>query len=272
MVIRQVASRVARMFPELRGQLVQAGIHDKPDDFVKKIIVNALYLSLGIGLLLFFASSKIKPLLFISIFAIPVIFFGMFMFMIKSPSVYIKKKEREIDREIMFAGRFLLIQVGSGVSLYNSMVSLSSHKGCIGDEFRKIVSKVRMGVHIEKAIDETIRDSPSSNLRRLLWQILNSLKTGSELAKSLESVLEQIAREQLIEVQNYGKKLNPIAMFYMMLAVIIPSLGVTMMIVVSSLVSFQIKLPILIGLAVGLGFFQFMFLSIIKSMRPAVEL
>lgn len=271
-MINNISRRIVKYFPELKNNLFQAGIHDKPEFFVKKALLNALYMSVGLTLVLGFFFFKTVALFVGVILFSPLLFFGIFMFIIKSTSVYLKKKEKEIDREIMFAGRFLLIQIDSGVSLFNSMLSLSKHNGFVAQEFRRIVYKVRMGVHIEKAIDETISDTPSSNLRRLLWQILNSLKTGAELAQSLESVLDQIGREQLIEVQNYGKKLNPIAMFYMMLAVIIPSLGVTMLIVITSLLSFQIKLPILLGFAVAIGFFQFMFLNIIKSMRPPVEI
>jgi hypothetical protein len=41
-------------------------------------------------------------------------------------------------------------------------------------------------------------------------------------------------KEQKISVQDYGKKLNPLAMFYMMIAIIIPSLGVTMIVVLAT--------------------------------------
>lgn len=269
-MLDSISHRLAKAFPELKNNLYQAGIHEKPEVFVKKALINAFYLSFG--LVLFFGFLFLRSKFFLLLLAFPIPFVFMFLFMLKTSTVYMKKKEKEIDREIMFAGRFLLIQIDSGVSLYNAMASLSRHKGFVSEEFRRIVSKVKMGVHVEKALEETIKDTPSSNLRRLLWQILNSLKTGSELSRSLESVLEQIGREQLISVQNYGKKLNPIAMFYMMLAVIIPSLGITMMIVVTSLLSFTISLPVLIGLAFGIGFFQFMFLNIIKSMRPPVEI
>lgn len=271
-MLNRVSNRLARMFPELKNTLLQSGLNLKVEEFVNKILKNSLTFSIGITLFLALIFIKSTTLLITAIVAFPIIWVLLFLFFIKTPNVYMKRKEKEIDKEIMFAGRFLLVQVDSGVSLYNAMSSLAKHKGFVAEEFRRIVSKIKMGVHLETAIDETIRDTPSSNLRRMLWQVLNSLKTGSEISRSLESVLEQIGREQLISVQNYGKKLNPIAMFYMMLAVIIPSLGITMLIVVSSLVSLQIKLPILIGIAIALGFFQFMFLNIIKSMRPAVEL
>jgi flagellar protein FlaJ len=96
------------------------------------------------------------------------------------------------------------------------------------------------------------------------------LKTGSDISESLKAVVEQITREQIIEIQTYAKKLNPLAMFYMIIAVILPSLGITMLIVLSSFVSISLDLTILIAIAVMLGLLQLMFYAIIKSSRPAV--
>ena len=59
-------------------------------------------------------------------------------------------------------------------------------------------------------------------------------------------------------------------MFDMILAVIVPSLGISMLIIMSSLIGLTINLTILIIVVFLMAFVQFMFLSIIKSSRPAV--
>ena len=83
--------------------------------------------------------------------------------------------------------------------------------------------------------------------------------------------MDQITKDQINEVNKYGKKLNPLAMFYMIIAVIMPSLGVTMLIILSSFIKFELSLTILISLALFLGFIQFMFISMVKFSRPAIE-
>ena len=83
--------------------------------------------------------------------------------------------------------------------------------------------------------------------------------------------MEQIAREQTIEINKYSKKLNPFAMFYMIIAVILPSLGITMLVVLSSFLEFELSLTIFLIIAFFLGFVQFIFLSLIKFSRPAIE-
>ena len=131
-----------------------------------------------------------------------------------------------------------------------------------------MIDKVDFGTAMEDALNEVIATTPSPNLRRVLWQILNSFKTGSNVTGSLNVVLDQIGREQQITIKEYGKKLNPIAMFYMMIAIIVPSLGITMLSVLASFLGWNISLGILIVIVILIGFVQFMFLAIIKSSRP----
>jgi len=202
---------------------------------------------------------------------IPIIFFILFSYLLKLPDVTISKKEKGISKEIVFAGRHLIIELESGVPLYNALINVSKNYEVIGKYFKEIVNKVNLGTSMEDALTEAVEYIPSDDFRRLLWQILNSIRTGSDTAKSLESVLEQIAREQTIEVNEYSKKLNPLAMFYMIIAVILPTLGVTMLIVFSSFIDIEISLTVLLVIAFLLAFTQFMFLSIIKFSRPAVE-
>ena len=199
-------------------------------------------------------------------------FFIMFFYMLKVPDVKILRKGREISREIVFAGRFMIIELESGVSLYDAMVNVSKNYEVIGEYFKEIIDKVSMGTTMEDAINETIKTTPSSDLTKVLWQILNSLRTGADISSSLSNILDQIVREQIIDVKEYGRKLNPLAMFYMMVAIIVPSLGITMLIVLTTFISVKLDLAALLAIALSLGFIQYMFFSIIKSSRPAVEI
>jgi pilus assembly protein TadC len=131
---------------------------------------------------------------------------------------------------------------------------------------------MNLGTPLTDALNETIDNCPSDELRKVLWQILNSLRVGSEITGAIQSVLDQVVREQKIAVVEYGRKLNPMAMMYMMAAIIVPSLGTTMLVVMATFLGFQLNMTILLILAGLLLFVQFMFLAMIRSSRPAVEL
>lgn len=244
---------------------------DSPDEFVKKTFFTSFYSTTGLLFAFVAAFSKIKWLMITVCILFPMVFVGLFLYFIKLPDVKIIKKRKEIDKEVVYAGRFLIVELSSGVLLYNAMVNVAKSYKEIGKTFREIIDSIDLGTPIEDAINTAIEYTPSSDFRRVLWQIINALRTGSDVSESLRSVVDQITREQVIEIKTYAKKLNPLAMFYMIIAVILPSLGITMLIVLSSFISMELNLASLIGIAVLLGLLQLMFFVVIKSSRPAVS-
>ncbi|MEM4397894.1 MAG: hypothetical protein QW757_04700, partial [Candidatus Woesearchaeota archaeon] len=99
-----------------------------------------------------------------------------------------------------------------------------------------------------------------------------SLRTGSDVASPINTVVETLIKEQKIAVNEYARKLNPLAMFYMMIAIIMPSLGITMLTIVALFLGIKLELTILLTIAFLIGFIQFMFVAMINSIRPPVEL
>ena len=269
--LNAVFQRIAKTFPGLKIKLKQAGMEDKPEDFIKKTFVSAFYMTTGLVIALFLVLAKLNVLKGFLFFIVPIVFIVMFFYMIRLPDVKISKKEREISKEIVFAGRFIIIELESGVTLYNAMLNVSRNYETIGRYFKEITDKVDLGTSMEDALDEAVEFIPSNDFRKILWQIINSIRTGSNVSKSLYSVMEQITKDQMTEVNKYGKKLNPLAMFYMIVAVILPSLGITMLIILSSFIQFELSLTILLALAGFLGFVQFMFIAMVKFSRPIIE-
>ena len=263
--------RIAKASPGLRLKLKQAGMEDKPEDFIRKTFISAFYMTTGLVVFLFLILAKLNVLKGALFLIVPIIFFVMFFYMIRLPDVKITRKEKEISKEIVFAGRFIIIELESGVPLYNAMLNVSKNYDVIGKYFKEITDKVDLGTSMEDALNEAVEFIPSNDFRKILWQIINSIRTGADVGKSLYSVMEQITKDQITEVNKYGKKLNPLAMFYMIVAVILPSLGMTMLIILSSFIKFEISLTILIALAFFLGFVQFMFIAMVKFSRPAIE-
>ncbi|MBN2458657.1 type II secretion system F family protein [Candidatus Woesearchaeota archaeon] len=258
---------ISRNIPELKLKLAQARLRDDPEQYIKKTTMTAVFLTTAL-LIIAFAFTK-KPNIFL---LFPMVFFFAFFYFLRYVDVKIERIKKDINQEIIFAGRFLIIELESGVPLYNAFMNLGKNYQIIGSYFNEIVEKVNLGTTMEDALNEIIAITPSPELRKLLWQLLNSMKTGADVAGSLNAVIEQIVRQQQIAVKEYGRKLNPLAMFYMMMAVIVPSLGTTMLIVIATFMGFTLPLSFLVILAGLVGFMQFMFFAIIKSARPPMEL
>ncbi len=270
-ITQGIFERIARSMPDLKIKLNKAGMLDKPEFFIRKTLMTSFYMAFGTCFSLFLIFAKYKlPLIIIAVL-FPIMLAILFFYMLKLPDVKISKKEKEISKEIIFASRHLVIELESGVPLYNALINISENYETLGKYFKEIIDKVNLGTPLEEALNEAVETIPSDDFRRILWQILNSLRSGSDIVESLNTVIEQVVRQQTILVNKYGRKLNPLSMFYMIIAVILPSLGITMLIILSSFIDLELNLTILIFISFMLGFMQFMFLSIIKFSRPAIE-
>ncbi len=270
--ILPVFAKIAKGLPALKLHLNQAGMDMKPEAFVQKTFISSFYLAFGVVIFLFFMLLRLETSLLFLVPLFLVLIFGLFTYMLKIPQARGIQKAKEIDKEIVYAGRFIQIELESGVPLYNALATAAKSYKHIGAHLQEIVDKIELGTPIETALNETIEFTPSEKFRKVLWQIVNSLKTGAEVSKSLEATLDQISKEQLIEIKAYGHKLNPIAMFYMIVAIIVPSLGMAMLVILSTFLGFNLTFPLLMTISAFIAFIQFMFIAIIKMSRPAVEI
>ncbi len=258
---------LVRRFPGLKLKLLQARMIETPEHYLRKTVFTSVFAGLALLFVVFtFVPNAIVFLFF------PVLFFIAFVYFLGYVDLRIEHIKRDINKEIVYAGRFLIIEVESGVPLYQAFRNLAKNYETIGAYFQELVERIDLGTSMEEAMNELITITPSPELRKMLWQLLNSLKTGSEVSTALISVFDQIVREQQIAMKEYGRKLNPLAMFYMMVAIIVPSLGTIMLIVLTSFLGFNLTLAAYAVIAGFIGFMQFMFLAVIRSSRPSMDM
>ncbi|MFT4260991.1 MAG: type II secretion system F family protein [Candidatus Woesearchaeota archaeon] len=254
------------LVPELSIKLRQAGIADEPDDYIKKTVVSSFFAAIGLSFIFFLFFPSFST--FLTVFLLYPI---LFLYFLRYVDIKIQKLKRLIDQEIIFAGNFLIIELESGVPIHKAFENIEKNYEVVGVYFGDIINRVYLGTSLEDAINETMIISPSPNLRRILWQVLNSLRSGADIGASLTSVINHVVRDQQIAVKEYGKKLSPLAMFYMMVSIIVPSLGITMLIVLATFLGLNITMPVYLTIALILGFIQFMFLSMVQSQRPPIS-
>jgi len=166
----------------------------------------------------------------------------------------------------------ILIHLNSGVSLFDVFVHIStSDYGEVSIIFNKMIKKINAGMPQIEALEEIVKNNPSPFFRKSIWQLINGMKSGSNVRKVLKNIIDSLSKEQIIQIETYGSQLNPLAMFYMLIVIIIPSLGVTFITVISSFFSSGLdNRIILVLLFVFVFLFQIMFLGIIKTKRPSL--
>ncbi|MBC8501181.1 MAG: type II secretion system F family protein [DPANN group archaeon] len=270
--LSSISKRVAHLFPKLRKDLWIAQINKSPADYVKEKLKMGLMAGLTMAVLTFFLVDKMNKsyvwilVSFLAFFSI--VFFTMF----KTARSKVIKRQKDIDREVLFAGRFLLVKLNAGKPLINALMDASKSYGVANKYFQSIMHEIDIGTPVEEALDKAVKYCPSSRMKKILFQINNALKIGIDVTKSLEAALDQIAEEQLIEIQRYGKKLNSVTMFYMLGAVVMPSLGLTMFVIVASMMNIDADMTLFIVLAFFLMIIEFIFMTVFKSIRPNVNI
>lgn len=206
------------------------------------------------------------------IIAVPVVLFILLQQLL-FPKLLAGRKIRDIDKNLLPALQDILVQLNSGIPLFSIMVNISQKKyGGVSREFGTAVKKINAGISQVDVLDEMASKNPSLYFRRAIWQLVNGMKTGSDTGIVVKEIISALSEEQLLQIQKYGGQLNPLAMFYMLITVIIPSLGMTFLIILSSFIStseFATKV-IFWSLYGFVFFFQIMFLGIIKTRRPTL--
>jgi pilus assembly protein TadC len=202
-----------------------------------------------------------------------IFFFIMFFSLIKSiPSIIMTSKKNQLESDLLYSARHLLLNLESGTALINALENVSKLSNNSSMYFKELVFDVSFGLPIEEALLKSIEYSPSKAYSKILQEIKTSLDTGSNLQKTLKNTLQDITKNHLILIQEYGKRLNPMTMFYMILGTILPSLGTAMLIVGASLIPglVIIDLRILLFLVFVLIIVQLFFVLSFRSLKPAV--
>ena len=126
-IIRQVAV----YFPNIKKELYRAHIKVRLEDFIKKAFVfstvGSVSLSVFFGLLFMTFGVSLLFLLLI----LPALFAFFFYYYMLTPKYMIIKRQRELDREVLFAGRFLLVKVHSGTPLIKAIVEDASDQRAV---------------------------------------------------------------------------------------------------------------------------------------------
>lgn len=263
------------LFPEQELKLKQTGMDIGRIDYIA-LCFSSFFYNYAFFLAIIYVTTVIVNLealfgLIISLISALAVAVLAFFVQLYYPTVKAGKKRRNIKKNLLFALRDMLVRLKSGVPVYEAMVGVSKEDfGIVSEEFKKTTMEIEKGKSQLKALEDMALRNPSKDFRRVIWQINNSIRSGADVADTISTMVRNLSREQLIEVRNYGNQLSPIAMMYMMVSVIMPTLGITFIIILSSFLGFKIPKMAFYGITVMIIMFQFVFYSLIKSRRPPV--
>ncbi|MDP3917275.1 MAG: type II secretion system F family protein [Nanoarchaeota archaeon] len=269
---RGIAQKIDKKVPFLEVHLKQAESRLSSIDYISMCIVSSGFM------LIFFLFISMTSLKFGASWYLPVIVsfvIATFMFMqqMAYPNLIAQQRVRLIERNLLPALQDMHVELNAGVPMFNILVNISNGKyGAVSDEIGRAVKEINAGMDQVEALEILAVRNPSLLFRRSLWQIVNGMKSGADIGNLIKDVMDSISDEQLTQIQKYGGQLSPLALFYMLVAVIAPSLGTTFVIVLSSFIALepQFVKMIFYGILVFALFMQIAFMGMIKSRRPSL--
>jgi flagellar protein FlaJ len=268
------AKRLVLLFPDLEWDLKRAGYAINTTQFLSIVMYLTLMTLIGclivmvLPLVVFKGREQFYITLLFSIF----ITFVMFLYLLFIPKMEIGKRGRLIDRDLEYMLKDMEIQLSSGVPLFDTLVNVGRGKygecSIIADQ---IVQEVEAGKSITDVLDSVGLWSPSDYLRNVLWQIVNTVRSGSDIKRALAAISADLRADKENKIKAYAQELNMWGLIYMLGAIILPSMGVTLLVILSSFIGGGIITETLFLLILGgLIIFQVFFISFVKGKRPAV--
>jgi flagellar protein FlaJ len=269
-----IGETLSHMFPGLDFHLEQSGIDFDAREWMAMAFFTAIfYFSVLSGpLILVTIAAKVEVVKSVAISLLVGFTIGLIslIYLAMYPRLSVTRKVNQVEHYLPYGLHHLLIEVRSGVPLYNSLVSIAqSDYGTFSQEIKRAVNEINTGKSEISALEMLARENPSLYFRRVVWQMVNALKSGADIGETIKQIVDNIQEEQRIAIKKYGAQLNPLALMYMIFCVIFPTLGITFLLVISSFIGIGIDIQyLLLGILGFLVMFQFMLIGLIKSRRP----
>lgn len=139
------------------------------------------------------------------------------------PSINASNRAESIDYSLPFATTYLATISGSGsppTTLFRVLSEFREYEE-IADEANKIVRNVELfGMTIIESLAKAARQSPSKNFKEVLWGIITSIRTGSDLTAYLHSKSRELMRGYERKLNEYSNNLSTFLQIYLTLIVV----------------------------------------------------
>ncbi|MBN1940657.1 MAG: type II secretion system F family protein [Candidatus Diapherotrites archaeon] len=273
-----IGERLAKVFYNLEYDLAKAGLEISSEKYLTAAFFSALVYGIAIFFFLyglfFLRDAEITAQNSVLAFAIGFAFFIVFFLIQKIyPGIMAKKYAAGIDQSLIYALKSMLVQVSSGLNLFETMVNISrANYGTVSKEFEDVVQDISSGESEPRALEKLALKTKSEYLKRTSWQIITALRSGASLEGALKSVIQTLTAQQLRAIKNYAAELNMWILVYLLFAAAIPTLGITFLVILSAMSGASIGQEHIILMAVGAFVMQIVLIGFVKTRIPKVFL
>ncbi|MFW5746189.1 MAG: type II secretion system F family protein [Nanoarchaeota archaeon] len=273
---RGINSMILRFMPSIREAIRKSDVDLLPEDYITSGSLSYLLLAtLFSAFIIWIALVSKRP----QVTAIRMglgaglgIYFLLMLVLLRMPAIQARTKAEECDKYLLYALKDVVLQISSGRTLYETIRDIgNAGYSSVSEEFARTARKIESGVPLREALEGMANSTDSAYLRKASLQMINSLRAGADLRSTLDSIILELNEAQKSKIMNYARELNLWSLVYMMFAVAIPTIGSTMMVILSTFAGFGVSRQLFL-MFIGICFvIQFTLMNFVKARRPVVQ-
>lgn len=225
--------RLESFFVNIQEDLYRANILMTSSQYISLAVgisvISSLVLAGAFALLFWSISGALGGALSV-ILTLP--FFFTFLTLARIyPKSKVKARSDAFSRELPFALRHMATQLTSGSGLLETMRSISlSDYGVLSEEFRRAIFEIERGSTIEESYERMNLRIESPGLKKASRQIISTLRTGGNLARTLKVIADEVSTEMRMKLKDFIQTLNTFSLMYMFVVIVAPVLISTLII------------------------------------------
>ena len=193
-------------------------------------------------------------------------------FIIYYPRIKRQNDYSSFSKELPYALRQLATELRSGKSLFDSLDSIvRADYGILSLEFSRLLEEIKYGESTENAFLNLEKRVGSDALSRVIYEILTSLRIGSNLSGALSIIADDVNFDIRMKLKEYSEKLNAFIMIYTFLAILAPVILLTMLLAASVVIGDLVPSDLILVLYCVFFPMVIIFLGLaIKKLEPKI--
>jgi len=272
--LKIVGKAIANLFPKLGPTLKKIGLDVEPEAYAASSLISSFFYGLIffvmiLGVVLY--RGTIEEPYNIALASGIGMWAVMFMLHILYPGIILKKIAAKESKDLLFALREIMIDVNSGVSLFWAVKNAAgAGYRYVSQDFQWVVEQIESGTPEREALRNLALKTESEYMKRAVWQVVNALESGAALGDALSGIVETVEEYIYRDIRNYSANLNFLILIYMFAAAVVPSLGITFLVLLSAFSDFGVTIEAVMMLVAISVVIQIIMIGYMGATRPEI--
>ncbi|MBI5046880.1 type II secretion system F family protein [Candidatus Micrarchaeota archaeon] len=268
-----IGRAVLKVQPDLPGVLSKLGIRIEPEVYVVASLLSAATYGIVFAILAFLVLTVRENLDAGRIsLAIALSFTTVFLLLhLIYPKIVLRKVAAKESKDLLFALREITINLDSGIPLFDAMKNIGEgNYGYVSKDFESVVRQIDSGTSEREALRALALKTESEYMKRAVWQMVNALESGASMNTALPGIIQAIESYVYREIRDYSSNLNFLMLIYMMIAAVLPTLGITFLVLLSAFSGLGVTMNTVAVLITISAIGQTILIGFMASTRPEI--